>query len=87
MTLGKEGALVATAKERQRVPSITVTAVDATGAGDCFDGAFLAEWIRTDDPFKAAAYATVAAALSTTSYGAVSPLPLRADVLKAMAGR
>jgi 2-dehydro-3-deoxygluconokinase len=85
MTLGKEGALVATHQERHIVPSITVDAVDATGAGDCFDGAFLAEWVRTSDPFAAAAYATVAAALSTTGYGAVAPLPLRKDVLAAMA--
>jgi 2-dehydro-3-deoxygluconokinase len=84
MTLGKAGALVATHTERRRIPSIKVDAVDATGAGDCFDGAFLAEWVNTGDPFKAAAYATVAAALSTTGYGAVAPLPLRAAVLKAM---
>lgn len=84
MTLGKDGALVATASERRRMPSIRVDAVDATGAGDCFDGAFLAEWLRCQDAFKAASYAVVAAALSTTGYGAVAPLPRRADVLAAM---
>jgi 2-dehydro-3-deoxygluconokinase len=84
MTLGKKGALVATHQKRLIVPSIAVDAVDATGAGDCFDGAFLAEWVVTGDPFKAAAYATVAAALSTTGFGAVAPLPKREDVLKAM---
>ena len=85
MTLGKKGALVATHHKRLIVPSIPVDAVDATGAGDCFDGAFLAEWVVTGDPFKAAAYATVAAALSTTGFGAVAPLPKREDVLRAMA--
>ncbi|MGL4637568.1 MAG: sugar kinase [Beijerinckiaceae bacterium] len=84
MTLGKDGALVATPKERRRVPSITVNAVDATGAGDCFDGAFLAEWLRCQDPFQAAAYAVVAAALSTTGYGAVAPLPKREAVMAAL---
>ncbi|MGL4243151.1 MAG: sugar kinase [Beijerinckiaceae bacterium] len=84
MTLGKDGALVATPDERRRVPSIVVDAIDATGAGDCFDGAFLAEWISTRDPFKAARYATAAAALSTTGYGAVAPLPRRAAVLAAL---
>jgi 2-dehydro-3-deoxygluconokinase len=84
MTLGKEGALVATPGERRRIPSIRVDAVDATGAGDCFDGAFLAEWLRCQDAFQAASYAVVAAALSTTGYGAVAPLPHRADVLAAM---
>ncbi|MGL5115534.1 MAG: sugar kinase, partial [Beijerinckiaceae bacterium] len=41
ITLGKAGALVATPDARVSVQSITVNAVDATGAGDCFDGAFL----------------------------------------------
>jgi 2-dehydro-3-deoxygluconokinase len=80
MTLGKEGAIVATPHERRRVPSISVQAVDATGAGDCFDGAFLAEWVRTGDAFRSARYACVAAALSTEGYGAVAPLPTRAAV-------
>ncbi|MCU0883652.1 MAG: sugar kinase [Beijerinckiaceae bacterium] len=85
MTLGKDGALVATRTERRKVPSITVAAIDATGAGDCFDGAFLAEWVRTRDPFAAATYACAAAALSTTGYGAVAPLPRREAVLAALA--
>ena len=59
---------------------IRVTAVDATGAGDCYDGAFLAEFLRTGDAFAAGAYANVAAALSTEGYSAVAPLPYRADV-------
>jgi 2-dehydro-3-deoxygluconokinase len=85
ITLGKEGALVATREARRRVPSIKVDAIDATGAGDCFDGAFLAEWIRTGDPFRATDYAVVAAALSTTGYGAVAPLPRREEVEMALA--
>jgi 2-dehydro-3-deoxygluconokinase len=84
MTLGKDGALVSTRAERRMVPSITVAAIDATGAGDCFDGAFLAEWVRTRDPFAAASYACAAAALSTTGYGAVAPLPQRDAVLAAL---
>ena len=59
---------------------IKVDAIDATGAGDCYDGAFLTEYIRTGDAFTAGAYANVAAALSTQGYGAVAPLPRRADV-------
>jgi 2-dehydro-3-deoxygluconokinase len=33
-----------------------------------------------DDPFSAARYANVAAALATTGYGAVAPLPRASDV-------
>jgi 2-dehydro-3-deoxygluconokinase len=47
------------------------------GAGDTFDGSFLARLIAGDDPETAARYANVAAALSTTGYGAVTPIPRR----------
>jgi 2-dehydro-3-deoxygluconokinase len=85
LTLGHEGSLVATPQERRRYVPIKVDAVDATGAGDCYDGAFLAEYVRSGDPFSAGAYANVAAALSTQGYGAVGPLPRRADVEARMA--
>jgi 2-dehydro-3-deoxygluconokinase len=78
--MGRGGALAATAKERERIYPYAVRAVDATGAGDCFDGAFLAEYVRSGDPFAAARFANVAAALSTLGYGAVAPLPRRAEV-------
>ena len=85
LTLGKEGALVATPQRRERVAAMRVDAVDATGAGDAFDGAFLAEFLRAGDPFAAARFANVAAALSTRGYGAVPPLPTRAQTLAALA--
>ncbi|AMJ63632.1 2-dehydro-3-deoxygluconokinase [Bosea sp. PAMC 26642] len=80
LTLGHEGSLVATPERRLRLVPIKVNAIDATGAGDCYDGAFLSEFVRTGDAFAAGAYANVAAALSTLGYGAVAPLPRRADV-------
>jgi 2-dehydro-3-deoxygluconokinase len=85
LTLGRDGALAATPRRRERVASIPVDAVDATGAGDAFDGAFLAEFMRTGDPFQATRFANVAAALSTCGYGAVAPLPTRAQTLAALA--
>ena len=63
--MGRGGALAATPKDRERIYSHAVKAVDATGAGDCFDGAFLTEYARSGDPFAAASFANVAAALST----------------------
>ena len=80
LTLGAGGSLVATPEQRWRFTPIKVDAIDATGAGDCFDGAFLAEYLRTGDAFAAGAYANVAAALSTQGYGAIAPVPRRADV-------
>jgi 2-dehydro-3-deoxygluconokinase len=85
LKLGKEGAIAATLKRRERIAGYSVAAVDATGAGDCFDGAFLAEYVQRGDPFTAARFANVAAALSTLGYGAVAPLPRRLDVEAATA--
>lgn len=85
LTLGRDGVLVATPDERQTLPSLSVNAVDATGAGDCFDGAFLAEWLRTADPFRAGRYAAAAAGLSTMGFGAVGPMPTQEAVLAALA--
>jgi 2-dehydro-3-deoxygluconokinase len=77
LTLGPDGTLVATPEERQHVPGRKVEAVDATGAGDTFDGAFLARLSKGDTPFEAARYANAAAALSTQGYGGVAPMPRR----------
>ena len=85
LKLGKQGAYVATPDERRLVPGHVVNAVDATGAGDCFGGAFIARIVAGDDPFAAARYANVAAALSTQGYGAVAPIPHRAVVEQALA--
>lgn len=81
LKLGREGALIATADERLFVPGIAVETVDATGAGDTFDGAFLAMLVGGKSPFEAARYANAAAALSTTGFGAVAPLP-RPDAVR-----
>ena len=80
LTLGPEGAFVATPERRAHVPGRAAKAVDATGAGDTFDGAFLARLVAGDDPFAAAAYANAAAALAVQGYGAVAPMPRRAAV-------
>ena len=58
LKLGKEGSMVATPERRERVAPFPVKAIDATGAGDAFDGAFLAEYLNAGDPFAAARFAT-----------------------------
>jgi 2-dehydro-3-deoxygluconokinase len=80
LTMGKNGTMVATKDRSEVVPPRPVEAIDATGAGDTFDGAFLAEWLVHRDPFKATAYANAAAALSTLGKGAVAPIPKRPQV-------
>lgn len=80
LTLGAEGCVIATRDARHRLAPIRVEALDATGAGDTFDGAFLAEYLRTEDAARAGRYANAAAAMSTRGWGAVAPMPRRAEV-------
>jgi 2-dehydro-3-deoxygluconokinase len=93
ITQGVLGALVATASHRRSLPPHAVAAVDATGAGDAFAGALLAELTRTpgaawpDSVFAAAAFANAAAALATCGAGAVAPLPSRDAVERLLHGQ
>ncbi len=81
LKLGGDGCMVATREGRTRIAGHKVELVDATGAGDTFAGNFLARWLAGDDPVDAARYANAAAALKTTGYGAVAPMPRRDEVL------
>ena len=80
LKLGAAGAYVATRDERHHVVGHAVEPVDATGAGDTFDGALLAELSRGTPLAEAARYANAAAALSTLGRGAVVPIPRREQV-------
>ncbi|MBS3933759.1 MAG: sugar kinase [Truepera sp.] len=80
LKLGAEGALVADHHQRHAIPGLRVATVDATGAGDTFDGALLTELLRGAPLAAAARYANAAAALATQGYGAVAPIPRRAEV-------
>jgi 2-dehydro-3-deoxygluconokinase len=82
---GAAGCIVSDGTRREKIDARRVASVDATGAGDCFDGAFAARLMAGDDAFAAARYANVAAALATTGFGAVAPLPRASDVRQAMA--
>ena len=85
LKMGKAGAILATPDARDPVPGRPVQPVDATGAGDTFDGAFLARLLAGDPPLAAARFANAAAALSTTGVGAVAPMPTEAAVRDFMA--
>ena len=82
---GAVGCVVSDGKRMETLAAHRVTPVDATGAGDCFDGAFAARLLAGDDPFAAARYANAAAALATTGFGAVAPLPRPQDVARMLA--
>lgn len=61
-----------------------VQALDATGAGDCFDGSLLARLAAGDALADAVRYANAAAGLSTLGPGALAPIPTAAQVRAAL---
>ncbi|MGA5584572.1 ribokinase [Streptomyces thermodiastaticus] len=80
VTLGAEGALVASAEGLTRVPSVAVDAVDTTGAGDAFAAA-LAWRLGAGVPLaEAAAYAARVGAAAVTKPGAQESYPTAAEV-------
>jgi 2-dehydro-3-deoxygluconokinase len=86
LKLGGEGAIASDGLKRWRVAGYKVEAVDATGAGDCFAGAAMARLAAGDEIEAALDYASAAAALTCTGFGAVQPLPHPDAVRALMAG-
>ncbi|MDR7544153.1 MAG: sugar kinase [Armatimonadota bacterium] len=83
---GPLGCLVGTADGlRVTVPGWRVAAVDATGAGDAFNAAFLIRWLEGAPLEQAARFANAVGALVTTGLGAVAPIPRRPEVEAFMA--
>ena len=78
--LGANGCLVATRKEIFEIRSFEVSVVDATGAGDAFDAAFLSGILEGWDLRRCARFANAVGALTTTGKGAVNPIPERSVV-------
>jgi ribokinase len=86
VTLGKRGVLALAGREEITVPGRAVTAVDTTGAGDCFVGALAAQ-LADGVPLSAAlAFANAAAAISVQRMGAGPSMP-RADEMAAVIGQ
>ena len=86
LKLGADGVIGSDSTRRERIAGYKVGCVDATGAGDCFAGALLARMSVGDDFWQGLRYANAAAALTTTGYGAVAPLP-RPEAVRQLVNR
>ena len=75
LKMGHQGVLVSDGQQCQHILALSVDAVDATGAGDCFGGNLLARLCFGDSLLEAVRYANAAAALAVQGFGAVAPLP------------
>lgn len=80
ITLGAEGAVVATEEGITHVPSYPVAATDTTAAGDVFNGALAVGLAEGKDILAATSFACKAAALSVTKMGAQNSIPRRFEV-------
>jgi ribokinase len=84
-TLGRDGVVAAAGDAALRVAGRAVTAVDSTGAGDCFVGT-LASSLGAGAPLEEAlAFANAAASISVQRPGAAPSMPSLAEVRAALA--
>jgi ribokinase len=81
ITRGDKGCII---KDESADPCLSaayqVEAVDATAAGDCFNGALAVALAEKKTLLQATRFAQAAAALSVTKRGAIPSLPTRAEV-------
>jgi ribokinase len=81
VTLGSQGAVyISAAGQLTKVPAPKVTAVDTTGAGDAFVGAFAYSLASGSDPVSAMTLGIKVASFSVTRKGAQSSYPDQAEI-------
>ena len=80
VTLGSGGAMALDGDRIVHVPAFDVRAIDTTGAGDVFRGAFAIAWLERRSTADVLKFANAAAAVSCTRLGAMSGAPIRDDV-------
>ena len=78
-TLGSEGVMAVIDGCIVRFPAFCVAAVDTTGAGDVFHGAFLTAWLEGRRTEECIRFAAAVAALKCQKPGGRSGIPTRAE--------
>jgi len=88
LKLGSRGCFVALSDgTRLRLPAYPVRTVDATGAGDAFNGALAVSLVSGKAPLEAAEWATAVAAISVTRHGAQPSMPASSEVERFLAAQ
>ena len=80
VTLGSEGCYIRNDELNVRIPGIQVEAVDTTGAGDTFTGAFCMALAEGKSIPEACRFGNVAAGIAVTVPGVVESIPTREAV-------
>lgn len=87
ITLGSHGVFVSDGEKEEIIDSFKVKAVDTTGAGDAFNGGFLAALSEGKDIWESAIFANAVAALSVQKLGTTPSMPERQEVDKFLSER
>lgn len=87
ITLGEKGLLYEEDGELQRLPAYTVKAVDTTGAGDIFHGAFAYGVYQKKSLLQNLKQSSMAAAISVQTIGGQSSIPKLQTVLEELKKR
>lgn len=82
ITLESKGALYKYNNQIKRMPSIEVKAVDSTGAGDIFHGAFTYAIANHYNIEQAVMIGNIAGAYSVTKIGSLDSMPDKEDIRK-----
>lgn len=82
VTLGKRGVVALADDEEIEIAGRAVTAIDTTGAGDCFVGAMAARLAAGASIQDALGYANRAASICVQRPGAGPSMPTRAEVME-----
>ena len=85
VTLGPDGALVATRQAQIVIGGLAVETVDTTAAGDTFAGALAARLVEGADLVDASRFANAAAAVAVTRRGAQPSVPTRDEITRMLA--
>lgn len=80
VTCGSKGSLVCTDTGCDLIKARKVVAVDTTAAGDVYNGALTVALAEGKSLIESAHFATCAAAISVTRFGAQDSVPTRAEV-------
>lgn len=85
ITMGARGAFVASKGVQQMMPGYRMKAVDSTAAGDIFNGTLAVALAEGKSLLDAARFASAAAAISVTRFGAQHSAPSRKEIDRLLA--
>jgi ribokinase len=80
ITMGSLGAYANDGKKDGLLPCLPLKAVDTTGAGDAFNGAFVTALAEGKDLFEALRFGIAGGSLSTTKLGTAPAMPSRSEI-------